>query len=91
MKLESKFDKGASVWFFVYKDDNPKILEAKITEVSWWDVNDGFRYDLSHINTEGVEENYQETERFMWGSKSAATAAVFEAQGTLVPSEPVSE
>lgn len=83
MKIESKFDKGATVWFFVYRDDQPKLLEGKITDVSWWGKDDGFHYDLSHVNVEGVEEYYQETDTLMWTTKTAATSAVFEAQGIL--------
>ena len=82
MKIESKFDKGATVWFFVFRDDQPQILEATITEVAWWGVNEGFHYDLLHINENGEEETYQEGDKYMWTSKSAATSAVFEANGT---------
>lgn len=91
MKIESKFDKGATVWFFVYRDDKPQVLEGTITEVSWWGKDDGFHYDLSHVNADGVEENYQETDRFMWASKTAATSALFESQGTLTATAPATE
>jgi len=90
MKLTSKFDKGQTVWFFnnVGGDTPVKFFEGTITEVQSWDNWSGFRYNVDHVDANGVTMNYNVEEKFMYKTKDEVLSSIFEANGTPVV-EPV--
>lgn len=95
MKLTSKYDEGATVWFLNNMggmDTPAKFLEGEVTAVQGWDKWSGFRYDVTHINLQGAQMSYNVQEKDMYKSKNDVIANAFEENGTLPsPEEPVVE
>lgn len=94
MKLTSKFDEGAVVWFLnnMGGDQAAKFLEGTINSVQNWDKWSGFRYDISHVNPEGVEMSYNVEERNIYKTKNDVLTNAFEENGTLpTPEAPATE
>jgi len=83
MKITSKFNAGDSVWFF--ESGQIKFYEGTINEVQSWDKWSGFRYDVQHVNQEGVSTNYNVEENKLFASKNEILANLFEENGTPAP------
>jgi len=81
MKLTSKFNANDSVWFFDH--GQTKFFEGTINDVQYWDKWNGFRYDISHINPEGVQSNYNVEEDKIYASKNEIINTAFEENGTI--------
>ena len=90
MKITSKFDEGASVWFLNHMgaaDEACKFFEGTVTAVQSWDKWSGFRYDVSHISPEGNQMSYNVMEKDMYKTKNDVLANAFEENGTLPETE----
>lgn len=83
MKLTTKFNTGDNVWFF--EQGKFKFFEGTITDIQSWDKWGGFRYELTHINSEGVEEKYYAEEKRLYVSQEEILTTLFEANGTPNP------
>lgn len=81
MKLTSKFNAGDSVWFFEH--GQVKFFEGIINDVQSWDKWSGFRYDIKHINQDGVSMNYNVEESKLYTSKNEILTNLFEENGTV--------
>lgn len=79
MKITSKFNAGDNVWFF--EQGLFKFFEGTVLEVQSWDKWNGFRYDVKHVNTEGVAQNYNVEENKLYTSKEEILTNLFEDNG----------
>lgn len=81
MEITSKFNEGDSVWFF--EPMKVKFMEGTIDAVNSWDKWSGFRYEIRHINPEGVQMSYNIEEKNIFTSKNDVLDGLFEENGTL--------